>query len=168
MVNSAGLFAAEVAGRIAGLPAASIPTIYCAKGHYFNLQGRSPFRRLVYPLAGSAGLGIHVTLDMQGRARFGPDVQWGERDYRFDDGRKAAFVEAIRHYYPAIDPERLQPGYTGVRPKLVPAGRTPGDFLVSGEVEHGVAGLVNLFGIESPGLTASLALARYVRARLGG
>ncbi|TQV78761.1 NAD(P)/FAD-dependent oxidoreductase [Exilibacterium tricleocarpae] len=166
LVNSAGLDAVRVAQRIEGLPAATIPPAYYAKGHYFTLRGKAPFQRLIYPVAGRAGLGIHVTLDMQGRVRFGPDVQWGERDYRFDESRKPLFIEAIRRYYPGLVPDRLEPDYTGVRPKLVPAGEAPHDFVISTAAQHGVGGLVNLFGIESPGLTAALALARRVRAAL--
>lgn len=168
VVNCAGLYAVDVAASVAGLDPAAVPAAYYAKGHYFTLSGKSPFQRLVYPLADGAGLGIHVTLDMQGQVRFGPDVQWQQnRDYSFDHSRKPAFVEAIRRYYPALDAGRLQPGYTGIRPKLAPAGQGPRDFMIQDAAAHGAAGLINLFGIESPGLTASLAIADRIAAVAG-
>lgn len=146
-----------------GLASAKVPTAYFAKGHYYALSGKSPFSRLVYPLAGSGGLGVHVTLDMAGAARFGPDITWVEgEDYSFDDSRRAAFVDAIRRYYPSLDEERLQPGYTGVRPKIAGPGDADADFAIQGPADHGVPGLVNLFGIESPGITASLAIGEHV------
>lgn len=168
LVNAAGLGAQELAGRFAGLAAQTIPPRFLAKGHYFTLSGRAPFRHLVYPVAGRAGLGIHVTLDLAGGVRFGPDVEWVDSvDYGFDSGRQSAFAEAIRRYYPGLDPGRLQPGYTGIRPKLVGAGAPAADFLIQGPETHGWEGLVNLYGIESPGLTASLAIAEEVVDRLG-
>jgi L-2-hydroxyglutarate oxidase LhgO len=167
VVNAAGLYAQAVAHTIRGLPAASIPPCHYAKGHYFVLSGPSPFRRLVYPLAVAGGLGVHVTLDLGGRARFGPDVSWvGGVDYAFDDTRAASFYAAIRRYWPGLADGALQPGYTGIRPKLGPAGTPAQDFVIAGPAEHGVPGLVGLYGIESPGLTASLALADAVVARL--
>jgi L-2-hydroxyglutarate oxidase LhgO len=138
-----------------------------ARGHYFSYQGPAPFRRLVYPVAGSAGLGIHVTLDLAGQARFGPDVQWVDGlDYTFNAATRDAFVTAIRRYFPALDPARLQPSYAGIRPKITGPGEPAADFRVDGPEAHAVPGLVNLFGIESPGLTASLALAGLVADRL--
>jgi L-2-hydroxyglutarate oxidase LhgO len=167
LVNSAGLWAQAVARSIAGLPAGAVPPCHYAKGHYFTLAGPSPFRHLVYPVAVTGGLGIHVTLDLGGQARFGPDVDWvDDVDYAFDDRRQAQFEAAIRRYWPELPPGGLRPGYTGVRPKLGPASSAAQDFVVQGPRDHGVPGLVNLFGIESPGLTASLALADEVLARL--
>lgn len=166
-INAAGLHAPGLARHIDGLAPARVPTAYFAKGHYYSLSGTSPFGRLVYPVASGSSLGIHVTLDLAGAARFGPDVSWvnGE-DYGFDDSRKPAFVDAIRRYYPALDEARLQPGYTGIRPKLVGQGEPSADFMIQGPGEHGVTGLINLFGIESPGITASLAIAEEVRDML--
>jgi L-2-hydroxyglutarate oxidase LhgO len=167
VVNAAGLYAQAVAGTLRGLPAATIPGCAYAKGHYFVLGERSPFRRLVYPIAVAGGLGVHVTLDMGGRARFGPDVSWVDGiDYGFDEGRAGSFYAAIRRYWPALRDGALQPGYTGIRPKLGPAGAAAQDFVLQGPTEHGVPGLVNLYGIESPGLTASLAIADVVAGML--
>ena len=165
VVNAAGLFAQGVARSFEGLAAATIPPCCYAKGHYFVLSGRSPFRRLVYPLAVAGGLGVHVTLDLGGRARFGPDVSWIDGiDYSFDESRAGAFYTAIRRYWPDLPDGALEPGYTGIRPKLGPAGTPAQDFMIQGPAEHGVPGLVNLYGIESPGLTASLAIADQVAA----
>jgi L-2-hydroxyglutarate oxidase LhgO len=167
VVNAAGLHAQSVARSLEGVPRANIPSTHYAKGHYFMLGGRSPFQRLVYPLAGSGGLGVHVTLDLGGRARFGPDVSWVHAiDYAFDEGRAPAFYAAIRRYWPALPDGALRPGYTGIRPKLVPAGAPAADFVIQGPRTHGLAGLVNLYGIESPGLTACLSLADAVVAAL--
>ena len=168
LVNAAGCDAQAVARTILGLSAAAIPPRHLAKGHYFSLQGRAAFRHLVYPVAGGGGLGIHVTLDLAGGVRFGPDVEWVTTvDYAVDESRRAAFVAAIRRYYPGLDAARLQPAYSGIRPKLVGPDQSAADFCIQGPAEHGVAGLVNLFGIESPGLTAALAIAEEVAARLG-
>jgi L-2-hydroxyglutarate oxidase LhgO len=168
VINSAGLFAQDVARRLDGLAAEAIPPQHFAKAHYFTLAGRSPFRRLVYPLPVPGGLGIHVTLDMGGQARFGPDVEWVDGvDYTFDETRAPAFYAAIRSYFPALADGALNPGYTGVRPKLAPAGAAAKDFMIQGPAEHGVPGLVNLYGIESPGLTAALAIGGEVAALLG-
>lgn len=168
LVNAAGLDAPSVARRFEGLDAATIPPRHLAKGHYFTLQGRAPFRHLVYPVASSAGLGIHVTLDLGGQARFGPDVEWVTAvDYSCDESRREAFAEAIRRYYPALDAGRLQPAYTGIRPKISGPGEPAADFCIQGTEGHGWEGLVNLYGIESPGLTAALAIADEVAARLG-
>jgi L-2-hydroxyglutarate oxidase LhgO len=167
VVNAAGLRAQEVARSIAGLPAPTVPPCHYARGHYFTLSGRSPFRHLVYPVAVTGGLGVHVTLDLEGRARFGPDVEWIDRiDYSFDESRAPEFAAAIRRYWPALPDGLLQPGYTGIRPKLGPPGSPAQDFVIQGPTDHGVPGLVNLYGIESPGLTASLAIADHVAALL--
>ncbi|MGL6042399.1 MAG: NAD(P)/FAD-dependent oxidoreductase [Sandaracinobacteroides sp.] len=163
VVNAAGLGAQAVARSIAGLHSGSIPPRHLAIGQYFRLTGRAPFRHLVYPVPVAGGLGIHLTLDLGGQAKFGPDVRWLDTiDYGFDETRLPAFVDAIRHYYPAIDATRLHPDYTGIRPKIVPQGAPDADFRIDDASVHGVSGLVNLFGIESPGLTASLAIGRHV------
>ena len=166
VVNAAGLWACDVAQRIDGLASAHVPRPRYAKGHYFSLAAKAPFEHLVYPVPESAGLGVHLTLDLAGQARFGPDVEWIEPgtpdaiDYRVDPARAAAFEAAIRTYWPDLPAHALQPAYSGVRPKLEGHdGRAMVDFVLQGPREHGIAGLVNLFGIESPGLTACLALA---------
>ena len=160
VVNAAGLRAPSLARRIEGYPADQAPGEYYAKGNYYSLAGRAPFTRLVYPVPEPGGLGVHVTLDLAGQARFGPDVEWVERiDYQVDPGRAARFYAAIRRYWPALPDGALLPGYAGIRPKIAPSGAPAADFVVQGPQVHGVAGLVHLFGIESPGLTASLALA---------
>lgn len=167
VVNSAGLFAQDVARSIRGLPAQSIPPQYFAKAHYYTLSGKPPFRRLVYPVATSAHLGVHVTVDLAGQVRFGPDVTWVDRvDYSFDPSREPLFYRAIRHYYPGLKDGQLQPGYTGIRPKVSGEGAPAADFVIHGPKDHGVPGLVNLYGIESPGLTASMAIAQHVRELL--
>lgn len=161
LVNSAGLGAPAISSRL-GRP---VHARY-VKGHYFTLTGKSPFSRLVYPVAEDGGLGVHVTLDLAGQARFGPDVVWMDRvDYGFDTADMDKFTAAIRQYYPSLDPLRLQPAYTGVRPRLALAGNLESDFLINGPKEHGIPGYVELLGIESPGLTASLAIGEWV-ARL--
>jgi L-2-hydroxyglutarate oxidase LhgO len=163
VVNSAGLHAQDVARGLEGFPAERIPPTYYCKGNYFSLSGRSPFARLVYPAPESAGLGVHLTLDMAGQARFGPDIEWIERiDYDVDPGRSRVFYDAIRRYWPALKDGSLQPAYCGIRPKIQSRTEPSRDFLIEGPAEHGVAGLVNLFGVESPGLTASLAIADHV------
>jgi L-2-hydroxyglutarate oxidase LhgO len=167
VVNCAGLGAQTVSGALSGVPQSSIPQRFLAKGYYFSLTGRSPFRHLVYPVANSAGLGTHVTLDLNGGARFGPDVQWiDDIDYGVDESRKAEFVRAIRLYYPQLDASRLQPAYTGIRPKISKAGEPAADFCFRGPTQHGDCPYVALYGIESPGLTASLAIAEHVVALL--
>jgi len=166
VVNSAGPWAQGVARSLRGLPPSTIPPQRFAKAHYFVLSGRSPFRRLVYPVPVPGGLGTHVTLDLAGRARFGPDVSWVDSvDYAFDESRAESFYRSIRRYYPGLADGALSPGYTGVRPKLSGPGEPAADFLVQGPAEHGVPGLVNLYGIESPGLTAALPLAEEVLRR---
>jgi L-2-hydroxyglutarate oxidase LhgO len=160
LVNSAGLRAPSIARRIEGFPPARIPPEFYAKGNYYSLAGRPPFSRLVYPVPEPGGLGVHVTLDLAGQARFGPDVEWVDRiDYEVDPRRSARFYAAIRRYWPALAEGALAPGYAGIRPKISGPGEPAADFVIQGPAEHGVPGLVNLFGIESPGLTASLALA---------
>jgi L-2-hydroxyglutarate oxidase LhgO len=145
-----------------------VPRAYLAKGSYYGLAGRSPFAHLIYPVPVPGGLGTHVTLDLAGRARFGPDVEWVEtRDYRVDPARADSFYAAIRRYWPDLPDGALQPDYAGIRPKIAAPGAPAADFVIEGPRDHGVAGLVNLFGIESPGLTASLAIADYVAALLG-
>jgi len=167
VVNSAGLFAQDVARSFHGVPASSIPPQYFAKAHYYTLSGRPPFRRLVYPIASHAHLGVHVTIDLAGQVRFGPDVSWiNGVDYSFDTSREPLFYEAIRKYYPALKQGQLQPGYTGIRPKVSGPGEPAADFIIQGPEHHGIAGLVNLYGIESPGLTASLAIAQHVNQLL--
>lgn len=163
VVNAAGLAAQAVAASIAGMPKAHIPRQYLARGHYFSLLGRSPFKHLVYPVPEPGGLGVHATIDLAGRVRFGPDVQWVEAlDYTVDPARAEAFYSVIRRYWPGLPDGALQPDYAGIRPKLVGPGGGDTDFVIAGPDEHGVAGLINLFGIESPGLTASLAIGAYV------
>ena len=169
VVNSAGLHATRVASSIAGVPAASVPPMYYAKGNYFGLTGRNPFRRLVYPVPEPGGLGVHVTLDMGGRCRFGPDVEWIDTlDYAVDPARAAPFYAAVRRYWPGLPDGALAPDNAGNRAKITPRGAPAADFVIQGPRDHGVAGLVNLYGIESPGLTASLAIAdRVVALSLG-
>ncbi len=167
LVNSAGLTAPSLARRIEGYPPALAPRELYAKGNYYALARRSPFARLVYPIPEPGGLGVHVTLDLGGRARFGPDVEWVERiAYDVDPRRAERFYAAIRRYWPALPDGALAPGYAGIRPKIAGPGEPAPDFVIQGPPEHGAAGLVNLFGIESPGLTASLALAEEALAAL--
>ena len=175
VVNAAGLHAPAVAGRIAGLDARHVPRAWYAKGNYFTLAGRAPCSRLVYPVpdpnAPLAGLGVHLTLDLGGQAKFGPDVQWVDSldapgVWTVDPARAALFEAEIRAYWPGLPDGALQPGYVGVRPKIVGPGQAAADFVVQGPRVHGVAGLLNLFGIESPGLTSSLALGDLVADEL--
>ena len=167
VVNSAGLNAQAVARAIAGVPAQTIPPTRYAIGHYYTLAGAAPFKRLVYPVARQDWLGVHVTIDLGGQVKFGPDFSWIDRvDYRFDGSREAAFYSAIRRYFPGLKDGALRVGYTGIRPKISGPGEPVPDFLIQGPREHGVPGLVNLYGIESPGLTSSLAIADYVAERL--
>jgi L-2-hydroxyglutarate oxidase LhgO len=166
-VNSAGLAAPDLATRIEGLDEVFVPQAHYAIGHYFVLTGKSPFRHLVYPVAVAGGLGTHVTLDLAGGVRFGPDISWiNEADYSFDASRKSNFADSIRRYYPGLDEKRLVPGYTGIRPKISGPGEPAADFVIQDEAVHQIPGLVNLFGIESPGLTSSLAIAETVVASL--
>lgn len=167
LVNAAGLYAPQVARSLVGCAGEAAPTAYYARGHYFTLTGKPPFSRLVYPVPEAAGLGIHATIDLAGRVRFGPDVEWTDAiDYRFDAARLEQFAASIRRYYPALDDARLQPDYVGVRPKIVGPGSAAADFRIDGPEVHGIPGLVQMYGIESPGLTACLALGEHVAAML--
>ena len=160
VVNSAGLHAPELARRFAGRDVAALPTPYYCKGNYYGLAGRSPFSRLIYPVPERAGLGVHVTVDLTGRCRFGPDTEWIDAiSYPVDPARADAFYAAVRNYWPELPDGALVPDYAGIRPKLGPAGAPARDFVISGPEQHGVPGLVELFGIESPGLTASWPIA---------
>lgn len=163
LVNCAGLDAPALAGKIEGFPAAFVPRAYLAKGNYFMLAGRSPFSRLVYPVPEPGGLGVHLTLDLAGRARFGPDVQWVEQvDYAVDPSRGDRFYGEVRKYWPGLPDGALEPAYSGMRPKISAPGAPNADFRIEGAAAHGVPAVINLFGIESPGLTASLAIAEEV------
>ncbi len=162
-VNAAGLHAPALARGIEGMPPDRVPTAYFAKGNYFSLAGRAPFSRLVYPVPVPGGLGVHLTIDLGGQAKFGPDVEWvDEVEYGVDPARAEGFYAAVRRYWPGLRDGTLQPGYAGIRPKIVPPGAPGQDFVVQGPQSHAVPGLINLFGIESPGLTASLALGELV------
>ncbi|MEM7744317.1 MAG: NAD(P)/FAD-dependent oxidoreductase [Pseudomonadota bacterium] len=168
VINSAGLDAPELAQQMDGLPASAAPEQWIAKGNYFSLTTKAPFDRLIYPAPVSGGLGIHLTLDLQGRARFGPDVEWVEhRDYAVDPARGEVFYDAIRRYWPGLPDDSLAADYSGIRPKLSKGGPAP-DFRVSGAGEHGLPGYVGLYGIESPGLTSSLAIAAHATEVLEG
>ncbi len=169
VVNSAGLGAPRLAASLDGFPRALVPPSYLCKGNYFSLPGRAAFKRLIYPVPEAAGLGMHVTLDLAGQMRFGPDVQWIDTlDYRVDPARAEVFYAAIRRYWPALPDGALQPAYAGVRPKIRAPHEAAQDFVIQGPAEHGVAGLVHLYGIESPGLTAALAIGEHVAATLRG
>ena len=164
VVNSAGLQAQALARRFAGLDAEQVPPSYYAKGNYFTLAGRSPFARLIYPVPEAAGLGVHLTIDLGGQAKFGPDVQWvaSADDLVVDPARGDGFYAEVRKYWPELQDGALVPGYAGMRPKIQAPHEAAKDFLIQGPAAHGVPGLVNLFGIESPGLTSSLAIGEYV------
>jgi len=167
LVNSAGLKAPSVARMIRGYPADKAPGEFYAKGNYYSLNRKNPFSRLVYPVPEPGGLGVHVTLDLAGQARFGPDVEWVDRiSYEVDPRRAERFYAAIRRYWPGLPDASLSPGYAGIRPKIAGPKDPAPDFAIQGPREHGVPGLVHLFGIESPGLTASLALAGMVLDQL--
>jgi L-2-hydroxyglutarate oxidase LhgO len=173
VVNAAGLHACEVARRCVGLPAQFVPSAHFAKGSYFSLTGPQPFSHLIYPAPVGAWLGVHVTLDMAGRLRFGPDLEWLQTtdpqaiDYAVDPGRARIFESAIRRYWPGLPEGALQPAYSGVRPKIHGPDEPAPDFRIDGPAQHGVVGLVNLLGIESPGLTASLAIGEAVAKLMG-
>ncbi|MBR1122642.1 NAD(P)/FAD-dependent oxidoreductase [Bradyrhizobium lablabi] len=168
LINAAGLGAPAVARSIEGMPIALIPPPYLAKGNYFSCSARAPFSRLIYPVPEPGGLGVHLTLDMAGQARFGPDVEWVDSiDYAVDPARAEKFYPAIRKYWPTLPDGALMPSYSGIRPKIVPPAVARQDFLMQGPADHGVAGLINLFGIESPGLTSSLAIADHVADMAG-
>ena len=164
VVNAAGLQAPDLARRVKGLPPQHVPTAYFAKGNYFTLAGRAPFSHLIYPVPQVAGLGVHLTLDLGGQAKFGPDVQWVDSadDLVVDPQRGDAFYAEVRKYWPALEDDALFPGYAGIRPKINAPNEAARDFLIQGPATHGVPGWVNLFGIESPGLTSALAIADYV------
>jgi L-2-hydroxyglutarate oxidase LhgO len=163
LVNAGGLHAQALGRRLRGLPVSTVPPIHYAKGNYFSLRGRSPFRRLVYPMPSGSWLGVHVTLDLAGRCRFGPDLHWVEElDYGVDESRLPEFYTSVRRYWPGLPDGALQPDYTGIRPKLTPPGAAPADFVIQGPGTHGISGLVCLYGIESPGLTSSLAIGEEV------
>ena len=164
LVNAAGHGGPNLARSFVGLDSRHVPTAHYAKGNYFSLAGPAPFSRLIYPVPEVAGLGVHLTLDLGGQARFGPDVQWvdGPDDLGVDPGRGAAFYAEIRKYWPALTDDALLPAYAGIRPKIHGIGEPAADFCIQGPRMHGVGGLVNLYGIESPGLTASLAIGQYV------
>lgn len=164
VVNSGGLWAQAIARTIEGIPAETIPPTYYCKGNYYTLSGRPPFTRPIYPVPEKAGLGVHVTVDLGGQVRFGPDVEWvDEIDYDVDPARAEKFYAAVRKYYPALADGAIQPGYSGIRPKIQAPNEPAVDFVIQGPDDHGVPGLINLFGIESPGMTSSLAIADYVR-----
>lgn len=164
VVNAAGLHAPDLARRFAGLDPAHVPRAAYAKGNYFTLSGRAPFSRLIYPVPEAAGLGVHLTLDLGGQAKFGPDVQWvdGPDDLVVDAGRAQGFYAEVRKYWPGLRDGALAAGYAGIRPKIHEPQEPAADFVIQGPRQHGVAGLVNLFGIESPGLTSALAIGAYV------
>jgi L-2-hydroxyglutarate oxidase LhgO len=168
LINSAGLQAVPLLSKFEGFPKKCIPEYSYVKGNYFSLHGRSPFSRLIYPTPEVAGLGVHFTLDMAGKGKFGPDVEWIEdENYVVDPARGALFYDAIKSYWPAVTLDRLQPAYSGIRPKLGPKDNLYSDFLIQTEQDHQVSGLVNLLGIDSPGLTSCLTIADYVVERLG-
>ncbi|MEY4296100.1 MAG: hypothetical protein RLY82_1788, partial [Pseudomonadota bacterium] len=169
VVNASGLHAPSLARQIVGLDAAHVPPEFYCKGNYFTLAGRSPFSRLIYPVPQAAGLGVHLTLDLGGQAKFGPDVQWVESadDLVVDPSRGDAFYAEIRKYWPALQDGALVAGYAGIRPKINAEHEAAKDFVIQGEGVHGIKGLVNLFGIESPGLTSSLAIGQHVVDLLG-
>jgi len=168
VINSAGLAAQALAAATEGLDPCHVPRLFLARGVYFTYAGKAPFERLIYPVPEPGGLGTHLTLDLAGQARFGPDVEWIDRvDYTVDPGRRAGFEAAVRKIWPSVDVSRLSPGYAGIRPKVSGPGEPAADFIISGPRDHGLPGLVNLFGIESPGLTASLAIADLVAGMVG-
>ncbi len=168
VVNAAGLGAVALASAWKGMPEALVPQQWLARGVYFSYSGRHPFSSLIYPVPEPGGLGVHLTLDLAGQGRFGPDVEWIEQvDFSVDPGRARSFANSIRQWWPALDETRLQPAYAGIRPKLAGPDGGFADFRIDGEVDHGIPGLVHLFGIESPGLTACLAIAEEVAQKLG-
>src|SRR5712691_9485213 len=167
VVNAAGLGAQRVGRATEGYPSGRVPRLVLAKGNYFSFAGRPTFSRLIYPVPVPGGLGVHVTLDLAGRMRFGPDVEWIEQEnYDVDPARAAAFYARIRDYWPGLPDDRLRPDYCGIRPKLTGPNEAAADFMIEGPREHGMARLAHLFGIESPGLTSALSLAEEVVAAL--
>jgi L-2-hydroxyglutarate oxidase LhgO len=169
LINCAGMSAPAIAKKIEGLASEQIPSAYFAKGSYFSLAGKSPFSHLIYPIPEPGGLGVHLTLDMGGQAKFGPDVEWldieseEEIDYSVHSSRGDSFYEAVRRYWPGLKDGSLQPDYSGVRAKIVPSNAPAGDFYFNGPQDHGLQGLYNLYGFESPGLTSSLAIAKHLQ-----
>jgi L-2-hydroxyglutarate oxidase LhgO len=170
LINAAGLHAPALASRFEGLGAAHVPQAFYAKGNYFTLAGRSPFSRLIYPVPEAAGLGVHLTLDLGGQAKFGPDVEWVDspEDLQVDARRGEGFYAEVRKYWPGLPDGALLPAYAGIRPKISGPHEAASDFVLQGPEQHGLPGLVNLFGIESPGLTSSLALGEAVARLLQG
>jgi L-2-hydroxyglutarate oxidase LhgO len=172
LINCAGMSAPAIAKKIEGLTQETIPKAYFAKGNYFSLSGKSPFKHLIYPIPEPGGLGVHLTLDMGGQAKFGPDVEWLEIDeenqieYSVNPRRGEGFYEAVRKYWPGLKDNSLQPDYSGVRAKIVPPNAPAGDFCFDTPNEHGLEGLFNLYGFESPGLTSSLAIAQYLEGQI--
>ena len=172
LINCAGMSAPAIAQKIKGLKQEQIPKAYFAKGNYFSLSGKSPFTHLIYPIPEPGGLGVHLTLDMGGQAKFGPDVEWldidaeEQIDYTVDPKRSEGFYEAVRRYWPALKENSLQPDYSGVRAKIVPPNSPAGDFCFNGPQDHGLQGLFNLYGFESPGLTSSLAVAKHLETQI--
>ena len=172
LINCAGMSAPAVAHKIEGLHQEQIPKAYFAKGNYFSLSGKSPFTHLIYPIPEPGGLGVHLTLDMAGQAKFGPDVEWLEIeneeqiDYTVNPKRGEGFYEAVRRYWPELKDNSLQPDYSGVRAKIVPPNTPAGDFCFNAPQDHGLQGLYNLYGFESPGLTSSIAIAQYLEGKI--
>lgn len=165
VINAGGLAAQQIAGTFAGFPTQHVPPSYFAKGNYYSLGGRPPFSRLIYPLPEPGGLGVHLTLDLGGQARFGPDVEWIDNpEYSVDLARAEKFYAEVRRYWPGLQDGALAPAFAGIRPKITAPGAAAADFLIQGPPQHGIPGLVNLFGIESPGLTSCLAIADHVTA----
>jgi L-2-hydroxyglutarate oxidase LhgO len=169
LINAGGLHAVDILRRIAAFPTDRIPRRYFAKGNYFDCLGAAPFRRLVYPMPAAAGLGIHATLDLAGKVRFGPDVEWvDEIDYQVDASRGPSFYAAIRSYWPGLRDDALAPSYAGIRPKIAGPSEAAADFRIDTPREHGIGGLINLLGIESPGLTAALAIGEHLSEVVDG
>ena len=169
VVNSAGLYATEIASKMAGMPQDLVPKTYYTKGNYYSLIGKSPFSRLVYPAPTTEFLGVHISIDMGGQARFGPDVEQSPViNYDVDPGRADHFYDSVRRYWPGLKDGTLQPSYSGIRPRITAPGEPLVDFLIQGPRDHGITGLVNLFGIESPGLTSSMPIADHVAGLLRG
>jgi L-2-hydroxyglutarate oxidase LhgO len=172
LINCAGMSAPAIAKKIEGLAKEQIPKAYFAKGNYFSLSGKSPFKHLIYPIPEPGGLGVHLTLDMGGQAKFGPDVEWleideeNQIDYTVNPKRGEGFYEAVRKYWPGLKDNALQPDYSGVRAKIVPPNAPAGDFCFNTPRDHGLEGLFNLYGFESPGLTSSLAIAKYLEGQI--
>ncbi len=172
LINCAGMSAPAIAKKIEGLAQEQIPKAYFAKGNYFSLSGKSPFKHLIYPIPEPGGLGVHLTLDMGGQAKFGPDVEWleiddeNQIDYTVNPKRGESFYAAVRKYWPGLKDNALQPDYSGVRAKIVPPNVPAGDFCFNTPKDHGLEGLFNLYGFESPGLTSSLAIAKYLEGQI--